>query len=99
VLHFFFKEIANLLSQNILTGLLFKPKFKLSTKCLIHTALLNVVIHCIYSASIVDFAMQLYFLLDQETVVPPNKNTYPLIDFLSSASPPKSVSVNPTISR
>ena len=82
----FIKEIADLLSQSILTGMLGIPKFKLSMKRQIQTALLTVVLHDIYLVSIVDFATQLCFLLDQETDVLPNRNTYPLVDFLSPTS-------------
>jgi hypothetical protein len=41
---------------------------------LIQTSLLTDVLHEIYSASIIDFATQFCFLLNQETTVPPNNN-------------------------
>jgi hypothetical protein len=71
----FIKEITDLLSQNTLTGLLLILKFRLSIKCPIQTALLTAVLHDIYSASIVDFATQFCFFLDQETAIPGNWNT------------------------
>ena len=54
----FIKKIVDLLSQNILVGLLGIPKFKLSMKRPIQTALLTVVLHYIYSATMVNFATQ-----------------------------------------
>ena len=89
----FIKEMADLLSQKILTGLSSIPNFKLFIKYLIQIAVLTAVLHDIYSASIVCLATQLYFLLNQETVVPSNRNTLPLIDFLLFTSPAKSASI------
>ena len=71
----FINEIVDLLSQNTLTGLFGIPNFTLSTNRLIQTASLTVVLHDMYSASMICFATQPCFLLNQEIIVPPNRNT------------------------
>ena len=71
----FINEIVDLLSQNTSTGLFSIPDFKLLTNHLIQIASLIAMLHDTYYASMVCFATQPYFLLNQETVVPPNRNT------------------------
>ena len=71
----FINEIVDLLSQNTSTSLFSIPDFKLLTNHLIQIASLIAVLHDTYYSSMVCFAIQPCFLLNQETVVPPNRNT------------------------
>ena len=51
----------------------------------------------IYSASTVDNATELCFLLDQVIAAPPNRNTFPEEDLRSFTSPAQSASEYPMI--
>src|SRR5277367_2846076 len=90
--------IALVLSQNITTGSLISI-FMPSNNCLNQTILEQFTAATTYSASAVDWDIQFYFLLVQETNLFPRKNAPPLVLFLSSRFPAQSASVNTFKSR
>jgi len=49
----------------------------------------------LYSASVVDLATTLYFLLFHEIILPPRNTQYPIVDRLSIGDPAQSASQYP----
>ena len=90
----FAKDIAAWLSQYIIIGL---EELIIILRTLInllsHTTYCTVIEHASYSASIVDRAMHVCFLLLQEIAPWLSKNAYMKVDFRSPRLPPQSASV------
>lgn len=74
-------------------------KFNSSSKCLIHISLHDVCAMALYSASMLDLATIVCFLLFQVIKFPPRNVQYPIVDYLSEGDPAQSTSINASTCR
>ena len=74
-------------------------KFNSSSKCLIHISSHDVCAMALYSASIIDLATIVCFLLFQVIKFPPRKVQYPIVDFLSEGDAAQSTSIKASTCR